>query len=491
MSFGGSPQPAKPAAANPVETVLREQGAKLVESQMVAVVPRAAVDKAVAGEKAAALGELCNSTATKIEVHHVDAASLSYVTIGGGTGGAAGQILFDFLHEVTDGEACGVAIRPAAAQLPKLGEATLAEVRAASGARVALQSPLLAIAGDACAARVAALLLLRDAIPAAPAADDPATRPAASVDVYSTSLYAPALAALKAAVAALPAAAQRTRLLVPPPPAAAAAAAADAPRAAFLWFDSASRAAEGAALLRRACDGQQAPYARRLSLGGRPTGATPFGGETNFAVQMVAANIASGGLNVSQHSPADVTAELARALPPLGDADAALLRAACLARLREQAATAGAVGPTALRSVEVALLAVEAAATAARAASSSSPAAAAAHDDSGGERKKRKAPEAATEGASASVPALSFGGGAAAAAAAPRVESPAAAAADAASSSAAGAEAAGGSSSSDDSSSDSEDESERKRKRKEKKERKKEKKRKKEAKKQKRRDRDE
>ena len=126
---------------------------------MVAVVPRAAVDKAVAGEKAAALGELCNSTATKIEVHHVDAASLSYVTIGGGTGGAAGQILFDFLHEVTDGEACGVAIRPAAAQLPKLGEATLAEVRAASGARVALQSPLLAIAGDACAARVAALLL--------------------------------------------------------------------------------------------------------------------------------------------------------------------------------------------------------------------------------------------------------------------------------------------------------------------------------------------
>ena len=75
---------------------------------------------------------------------------------------------------------------------------------------------------------------------------------------------------------------------------------------------------------------------------------------------MVAANIASGGLNVSQHSPADVTAELARALPPLGDADAAILRAACLARLREQAATAGAVGPTALRSVEVALLAVEA-----------------------------------------------------------------------------------------------------------------------------------
>ena len=128
MSFGGSPQPTKPAAAaNPVETVLREQGAKLVESQMVAVVPRAAVDKAVAGEKAAALGELCNSTATKIEVHHVDAASLSYVTIGGGTGGAAGQILFNFLHEVTDGEACGVAIRPAAAQLPKLGEATLAE----------------------------------------------------------------------------------------------------------------------------------------------------------------------------------------------------------------------------------------------------------------------------------------------------------------------------------------------------------------------------
>ena len=373
-------------------------------------------------------------------MHHVDAASLSYVTIGGGTGGTAGQILFDFLHEVTDGEACGVAIRPAAAQLPKLGEATLAEVRAASGARVALQPPLLAIAGDACAARIAALLLLRDAIPVAPAADDPATRPAATVDVYSTSLYAPALAALKAAVAALPAAAQRTRLLVPPPR--------PPPppppprRAPPSRFDS-------ACARRRAprCCGARATPAGSVrtaprSAGGRrgrrPLAATPTL-RCRWSRRTSPPEASTSRSTRPQTSPLSSPAR-----SPLGDADAALLRAACLARLREQAATAGAVGPTALRSVEVALLAVEAAATAARAASSSSPAAAAAHDDSGGERKKRKAPEAATEGASA-VPALSFGGGAAAAAAAPRVDPPPAAA-DAASSSAAGAEAAGGSS---------------------------------------------
>ena len=353
MSFGGSPQPAKPAAANPVETVLREQGAKLVESQMVAVVPRAAVDKAVAGEKAAALGELCNSTATKIEVHHVDAASLSYVTIGGGTGGAAGQILFDFLHEVTDGEACGVAIRPAAAQLPKLGEATLAEVRTASGARVALQSPLLAIAGALCARRRP--LLLRDAIPAAPAADDPATRPAAS-STCTTCLRACACRPQGCRRRAAGGGAA-PRLLVPPPPAATAPPPPMRRVPPFLSFDSVARGG-GAALLRRACDGQQAPYARRLSLGGRLTGRRHLAARPTLRCRWSRRTSPPEASTYRSTRP-QTSPPSSRARPPLGDADAALLRAACLARLREQAATAGAVGPTALRSVEVALLAVE------------------------------------------------------------------------------------------------------------------------------------
>lgn len=333
------------AAAVPLAASAAERWASLeavllssVRGEAVAAaVPRPALGSLL-GPDNARIVSICQEHQVKVDIDHVDADASAVRIVRPATepGAAAARqaAAWRLLEAVPDGLLCGAALPVAEPLAARMGDEILAEaVRLSAGARISLHPApgtgrYLVITGPAAAARLALLLLLRDAL------DCPA---AAGLEAHSCAIYPSDLALASSALAAR---APHARLLrvdttAASPPAAHAAppagAAADTAPVSMSLVAAASALPGLAVLLAEVLPAARpAPIFRRLCL----RGSVALGGPA-FSVGSCRPAVHAVALRVADSLP---TAELGPALAtlerPLSRDEAALLRSAPLNRLR-------------------------------------------------------------------------------------------------------------------------------------------------------------